>query len=252
MSTNDLIKVISYLTLLELSTDSKITEEQVKTAYRRLSKIYHPDLSNERYKDGKKFIQLQEVKDYLINNLSYVNRLIASNFSTGFSHTSNNYDYEAKQREEAARRAREEAARRQREAEERERKRREEERQREEERRRQEEAKRRETEHKKRVQEEKEKIQNELKRYTKSIKKDDYSDANWNKLNNLINAYIYKLNTLDSYLFYKEDYELLMSSIRKIKTLKQEEQLRKNIKVVLINKLFEEDICTLRAETFAN
>jgi uncharacterized metal-binding protein YceD (DUF177 family)/uncharacterized protein YktA (UPF0223 family) len=100
MSTNDLIKVISYLTLLELSTDLKINEEQVKTAYRQLSKIYHPDLSNEKYKDGKKFIQLQEAKDYLINNLAYVNRLIASNFSTGSSHTSSNYDYEAKQREE--------------------------------------------------------------------------------------------------------------------------------------------------------
>lgn len=229
MSTNDLIKVISYLTLLELSIDSKITEEQVKTAYRRLSKIYHPDLSNERYKDGKKFIQLQEAKDYLINNLSYVNRLIASNFSTGSSHTSSNYDYEAKQREEAARRAREEAARRQREAEERERKRREEER------RRQEETKRRETERKKRIQEEKEKIQNELKRYTQGIKKDDYSDVNWNKLNNLINAYIHKLNTLDSYLFYKEDYELLLSSIRKIKTLKQEQQFNKNIKVGIVS-----------------
>lgn len=110
----------------------------------------------------------------------------------------------------------------------------EEERQREEERRRQEEARRKEAERKKRIQEEKEKIQNYLKEYTQGLKKDDYSDVNWNKLNNLICSYIQKLN-IETYLNYKEEYAILMFTIKQIKTLEQEEQFKKNIKIGIIS-----------------
>lgn len=118
---NEVLKIISYLTLLELDIKTQISKEMVIDAYRKLAQIYHPDVANSRYKDGKKFIELQEAKDYLINNMSYVNSLIRTGFSSATTNTksSNDYAYEKwKQEEDRLRKQREEEEKKRKETEE--------------------------------------------------------------------------------------------------------------------------------------
>ena len=107
----DNVKIISYLNILELATDKPISEEIVKEAYRKLAQIYHPDVANARYKDGKKFIQLKEARDFLIDNIDSVNSLIRNGFSSSSSsaYSRSNDAYERwKQEEEFKRRKAEE------------------------------------------------------------------------------------------------------------------------------------------------
>ena len=101
-SNKDIIKM---LVLLELSIDEPYNSQDVINNFRKISKIYHPDVANERYKDGNKFKELLEAKDYLVANESYVNNLIRSGFNS-FSKP-NTYDdyvfrrqYEEKKRQE--------------------------------------------------------------------------------------------------------------------------------------------------------
>ena len=76
----DVYKAIRYIQLLELNDDEDITIEDVNNAYRQLSKIYHPDIANSRYGDGKKFVELQEAKDYLLENIEEVKHLVCKYF----------------------------------------------------------------------------------------------------------------------------------------------------------------------------
>ena len=106
---NEIVKIISYLNILELPVNTLISKESITIAYRKLAHIYHPDVANARYKDGEKFKKLQEAKDYLLNNINYVNDLIRNDFSSPDCRTNNNYDYENwKQQEEFKRRKAEE------------------------------------------------------------------------------------------------------------------------------------------------
>lgn len=122
----NIVNTIKCLTLLEFPTNKTITVEAIRSQYRKISHVYHPDVSNDRYKDGERFKELSEAQEYLIKNIDIVNRLIASNFatSTGTSGSSQSSDYarqreEARRREEQRRRAAEaEAARWRKEAEE--------------------------------------------------------------------------------------------------------------------------------------
>ena len=51
-----------YLKLLELPSDA--TERDIKSAYRRLSKQYHPDRNTER-DTSEKFIEITQAYNYL-------------------------------------------------------------------------------------------------------------------------------------------------------------------------------------------
>ena len=73
-------KIIKMLTFLELPLDKVYNVEDVQKNYRNLAKIYHPDTASERYKDGQKYKELVEAKDYLINNYKNINELILNDF----------------------------------------------------------------------------------------------------------------------------------------------------------------------------
>ena len=96
-------KTIKYLKVLGLSTTGPVDENEIKKAFRNKAKIYHPDTCEVRYKDGKMFILIQEAKDYLLENLDYIN-------NSNYSQNKNDYENaEKKAREERARQAREKA-----------------------------------------------------------------------------------------------------------------------------------------------
>lgn len=97
------VNTIKYLTLMELSLDKPVTTEEIRLQYRKLCLVYHPDQSNTRYKDGTKFKELKEARDYLTNYLDLVNKLISSNFSTINTQTqqANYYDNDSNQRRKA-------------------------------------------------------------------------------------------------------------------------------------------------------
>lgn len=93
----------------------------VNELYRKLSHIYHPDVANARYKDGKKFVELKDAHDYLIENIDYVNGLIRNSFSSNGNqsrYSTNDAAYEKwKQEQEFQRRRQEEENRRRQEEE---------------------------------------------------------------------------------------------------------------------------------------
>lgn len=47
----DAVKIIQMLTLLEVSINQILTVELINNQYRKLAKIYHPDVANSRYVD---------------------------------------------------------------------------------------------------------------------------------------------------------------------------------------------------------
>lgn len=72
----DIFKTIRYIQLLELNEDEDITIEDLKKNYRQLSQIYHPDIANSRYSDGKKFMELKKAYDYLLENIYEINKVV--------------------------------------------------------------------------------------------------------------------------------------------------------------------------------
>lgn len=220
MNNNEVIIIIQYLTLLELDIDKTITHQNIQSQFRKLSHIYHPDIANERYSDGKKFIELQQAKEYLISNIEYVNIMIRNGFRT-------NYDIKdelRKQREETARKEAERKAK-----EEAERKAAEEARKRaEEERIRKEEQRRKEEEERQRTLRELKEIENTLNNLLKSLDKDIYYDKEYNYIISLINDFISRLYNRR---YYKEEYEILMKEISKVKTKKYYEKVKKIKKI---------------------
>lgn len=231
---NEVLKIISYLTLLELDIKTQISKEMVIDAYRKLAQIYHPDVANSRYKDGKKFIELQEAKDYLINNMSYVNSLIRTGFSSATTNTksSNDYAYEKwKQEEEFRRRQQEEERlRKQREEEEKRRKEAEEKRRREEEQRRQQEELKR-----KKLQERKERALSDATNLSKNIKKENYFDEDYKKINQFIMLFYNYINEnrYSSITDIDEKYNALLKSISDIKTIEQVNRAKKVKKITI-------------------
>lgn len=101
-------KVIKYLTLLELNFNKPITEDIINCEFRKLSQVYHPDVAKARYSDGKKFIELQEARNYLIENLTFANNLILNGFNTN----DNSYNEEQRHRAETEMKVAEELKRR--------------------------------------------------------------------------------------------------------------------------------------------
>ena len=72
--------IIQYLTILGLPLNKPIDKDAVKSQYRKLAKIYHPDSQDGHYRDGEKFEFLHEAYEYCSGNVEHVNRLIANGF----------------------------------------------------------------------------------------------------------------------------------------------------------------------------
>ncbi len=218
---NDTVLIIKYLTLLELDLKTEISEDIIKIQYRKLAHVYHPDISNDRYKNGNKFKELKEAEEYLLKNISYVNKLIRNNFNSNTSSQTHNNPYEDIYRwtyqqwkweeEQKAEEARKKA----------EAKKRAEERKKREEARKKEEAKRR-AEEEARVKAEKEKIIEDIKKIRDSFNKDDYSEQNYNKILNWCTHYIktvnYIENTYEGLLIVKNNFEYTVRQMKKVKT----------------------------------
>lgn len=87
-----------YLDVLELSNIDRLDETTLKKAYLKMSKKYHPDVCDEKYKDGIMFKKVNEANDYLKNNIDTVNEYLKNpsayqnnnNFNTNGSY---NYAY---------------------------------------------------------------------------------------------------------------------------------------------------------------
>ncbi len=65
-----------YLDVLELSNIDRLDETTLKKAYLKMSKKYHPDVCEEKYKDGIMFKKVNEANDYLKNNIDSVNEYL--------------------------------------------------------------------------------------------------------------------------------------------------------------------------------
>ena len=188
-------KTIKYLKVLGLSTTGPVDENEIKKAFRNKAKIYHPDTCEVRYKDGKMFILIQEAKDYLLENLDYIN-------NSNYSQNKNDYENaEKKAREERARQAREkaESERKRREADEKERKAREraeqEKRRRDSERKAQEEKERKVREAAEKRKARIEEIKEELKSYVINLDANKYSKNNYKYIVDMVTSFVQYLDS---------------------------------------------------------
>lgn len=55
--------------MFEISFDDEVTKDTILARFRVLSKKYHPDSAEEKYKDGKMFMLLCEAREFILNNL---------------------------------------------------------------------------------------------------------------------------------------------------------------------------------------
>lgn len=94
--------VIQYLTILELSLDNSISRDIIKTQYRKLVHVYHPDASVDVYHDGERFKLLQKAYEYLSEDIEYVNSLIRNNFSNGSFYSNSSIHRESPKQEQNA------------------------------------------------------------------------------------------------------------------------------------------------------
>ena len=66
-----------YLKILNLVDKTNISKSDIDDSYKSLSKKFHPDTTSmAEAKDGHLFILLKEARDYVINNLDYVNEYL--------------------------------------------------------------------------------------------------------------------------------------------------------------------------------
>lgn len=236
---DEIIKIISYLNIMELTINSPISEVVVKDAYKKLAQIYHPDVAKERYKDGKKFIELQNAKEYLLNNISYVNSLIRNGFSQSSSYSTSNDAYERWKQEQEFQRRQKEEEEKKKAAEEAERKRQEELRRKqeaEEKARKEKEKKLREEQaRKKALQDRKEKAIKDATDLSKKYYKEDYYEADFAKINQYILLFFNYINNerYSSIYDINETYDVLINNINSIKTIAQQIKLKKIKKISL-------------------
>ena len=79
--TPDKNTILHYLRILELPTDKSISQEEMRSKFRKLAKKYHPDVASEKDKDGSRFVEIKKAYDWLNKNIEYTNRQIASGFA---------------------------------------------------------------------------------------------------------------------------------------------------------------------------
>ena len=65
-------KIDECLKILNLDKTKDISLDTIKSQFRKLSKIYHPDLCEPKYKDGKKFMELNDAYNYLNDNINNI------------------------------------------------------------------------------------------------------------------------------------------------------------------------------------
>lgn len=84
-----------YLDVLELSNIERLDESTLKKAYLKMSKKYHPDVCDEKYKDGIMFKKVNEANDYLKNNIDIVNEYLKnpSAYQNNNFNRNNSYTY---------------------------------------------------------------------------------------------------------------------------------------------------------------
>lgn len=108
------VEIIKYLTILELPTNQLIDIEILKKQYRKLSKIYHPDVSKEdSYKNGDKFKNLNSAYEYILHNIDRCNMVIQY-ISNGYLFNSD-YKHAEMRKHESKERERQEHERQERE-----------------------------------------------------------------------------------------------------------------------------------------
>ena len=67
-------KIDECLKILNIDKSKEITLDIIKSQFRKLSKVYHPDLCEEKYKDGKKFMELNDAYNYLNENINNIKK----------------------------------------------------------------------------------------------------------------------------------------------------------------------------------
>ncbi len=82
-------EIKTYLDLLNLGEEKEINESIIKKAYLKKSKIYHPDVCEEQYKDGVMFKKINDANTYLKNNIDTVNDYLKNPSKYNYSQTNN-------------------------------------------------------------------------------------------------------------------------------------------------------------------
>ena len=68
-----------YLRLLELEQSKQIDAESIKKQYRKLAKIYHPDVYKGDPANARNYIRIKEAYELLSKSISEANRILAQN-----------------------------------------------------------------------------------------------------------------------------------------------------------------------------
>ncbi len=211
------VEIIKYLTILELPTNQIINNDIVKRQYRKLCKIYHPDVSKEdSFKNGDKFKILNEANEYISSNIEYVN-IIIQNLYSGNIFTNNTYQqtyYEQKKNQEQERQEQE-----------------------------RQEQKRQEQEREKQEKEKANSLKNEyiskLNKYLSTDFLKNYSEANKEILIDIVKNSIAKIEESNLISIIKDVFNDILIRLNKVKTLEQEEQfIKKKIKVIKAFSIF--------------
>lgn len=66
-------RIYESLSALDLPLREKLSKKDIKHNYKRLIKIYRPDVAPDAYKDGKKYQQIQEAYSFLSENIGPIN-----------------------------------------------------------------------------------------------------------------------------------------------------------------------------------
>ena len=92
-----LVKVKECMNVLDLSNYNELDESIIRKAYLKKSKIFHPDVCEEKYKDGLMFKKINEANSFLKDNLASVNDALKNpskyNFEQGQT-INNSYTYQ--------------------------------------------------------------------------------------------------------------------------------------------------------------
>lgn len=203
MKNNEMMKIMKYLILLELENKNKIDEQMIQKSFRELSFIYHPDMAEERYKDGKRFVELQQAREYLISNISYVNNILSGGTTNTpySSYSSYSYSEERRRKEEETRKKTEERKRR---------------------------STSKEDLKKEKYKNEKIEIGKRLKKeILENIDKDLYRQKEYKYILSFINEYINEyISGFSGSIHYQAEYEILMAEVKKVKTKKYFKKLK--------------------------
>jgi len=226
----ELTYIIHYMNLLELDFNNLLTEDKIKSQFRKKAKIYHPDKGNEKYKDGEKFKEINEAKEFLSSRIDKINLLIKSGYfrSDSKSTSESSFDEELK-RKEAERKAAEEAKRK-----EAERKAAEEARRKEAERKAAEEAKRKEAERK--LEETRNRFIMSFNKIINSYNQSDYSEKNWRKIELIIKETLTNIRNANVESSIEDYFKQGIKKLKLVNTIKRN-RLYKNLVRITISAL---------------